>query len=153
MVRSGFIEPNNSSAPLALASAVRNVWALIGHSDVPVLVILRAALEGVIVSVCRGLLGESRGRQRRSGSHSAPFTLAIEEREGSGSEGCPALSRAPLTQLRPQQGSVAATRSGVLGALFGKICEVVHLAALSATARTGTPGVSIYVSPGPMTFG
>ena len=69
--------------------------------------------------------------------------------------GCPAMSRAPFRSLpfRQEQGSVVATRSGSPGWLFGKICVVVHFAALSATARTGIPAVSIYVSPGPMTFG
>jgi hypothetical protein len=36
-------------------------------------------------------------------------------------------------------------RSGLPGALFGKISVIVHDAAWSAVEITGTPGVSMYV--------
>ena len=41
------------------------------------------------------------------------------------------------------QGLVVGTRSGLPGELFGKISVTVHVVALSAVARTGTPGVSM----------
>jgi hypothetical protein len=58
-----------------------------------------------------------------------------------------------LERVDERQGFVAGTRSGLPGALFGKICVDVHFAASFASAITGTLRVSMYISPGPMTFG
>jgi hypothetical protein len=54
------------------------------------------------------------------------------------------IDRAPRkpTQLFGQ-GLVVGTRSGLPGELFGMISVIVHEAALSAVAMTGTPGVSM----------
>ncbi len=104
-------------------------------------------------------------RAARPGPHASSTTCRTSctassrrpQRRRSESSGrrCPATSRAPASRRCSsyEQGLVAATRSGLPGALFGRISVEVHLAALFASAMTGTPGVSTYVSPGPMTFG